>query len=54
MSPDFDFENVSSELRSGKGLTGKEGVLMPLIKQEENWWDLIYGYALVLLIPPPP
>ena len=33
MSSNFDFEKALSELRSGKELTGKDGVLMPLIKQ---------------------
>ncbi len=33
MSSNFDFEKALSELRSGKDLTGKDGVLMPLIKQ---------------------
>jgi len=32
MSTNFDFEKAWSELRSGKDLTGKDGVLMPLIK----------------------
>jgi len=29
----FDFEEALKELRAGKDLTGKDGVLMPLIKQ---------------------
>ena len=33
MSSNFDFEKALFELRSGKDLTGKDGVLMPLIKQ---------------------
>jgi len=33
MSSNFDFEKALSDLRSGKDLTGKDGVLMPLIKQ---------------------
>ncbi len=33
MSSNFDFEETLSELRSGKDLSGKDGVLMPLIKQ---------------------
>ncbi len=33
MSETFNFEKALSELRSGKDLTGKDGVLMPLIKQ---------------------
>ncbi len=33
MTTNFDFETALSELRSGKDLTGKDGVLMPLIKQ---------------------
>ncbi len=30
---DFDFNKALSDLQSGKGLTGKDGVLTPLIKQ---------------------
>lgn len=33
MTTSFNFEKALSELRSGKDLTGKDGVLMPLIKQ---------------------
>ena len=33
MSFILDFEKVIAGLRSGKGLVGKEGVVMPLIKQ---------------------
>ena len=33
MFTNFDFEKALSGLRSGKNLTGKDGVLMPLIKQ---------------------
>ncbi len=33
MPPKFDFENSLFELRSGKDLTGKDGVLMSLIMQ---------------------
>jgi len=33
MSQPFDFEKALSELQAGKDLTGKDGVLMPLIKQ---------------------
>ena len=33
MSQTFDFEKALNELRAGKDLTGKDGVLMPLIKQ---------------------
>ena len=33
MSQPFDFEKALKELRAGKDLTGKDGVLMPLIKQ---------------------
>ncbi len=33
MSSTFDFDKALKELQSGKDLTGKDGVLMPLIKQ---------------------
>lgn len=33
MSQPFDFEKALAELQAGKDLTGKDGVLMPLIKQ---------------------
>ncbi len=33
MSQPFDFEKALNDLRAGKDLTGKNGVLMPLIKQ---------------------
>lgn len=33
MSQSFDFEEALKELRAGKDLTGKNGILMPLIKQ---------------------
>jgi len=33
MSQAFDFDKALKELQSGKDLTGKDGVLMPLIKQ---------------------
>ncbi len=33
MSESFDFEKALEDLRAGKDLTGKDGVLMPLIKQ---------------------
>lgn len=33
MSAGFDFEQALNDLRSGKELTGKEGILTPLIKQ---------------------
>jgi transposase-like protein len=33
MTQPFDFDKALSELQSGKDLTGKDGVLMPLIKQ---------------------
>jgi len=33
MTHPFDFDKALSELQSGKDLTGKDGVLMPLIKQ---------------------
>jgi len=33
MSQSFDFEKALKELRAGKDLTGKNGILMPLIKQ---------------------
>ncbi len=29
----FDFESALQELREGKNLTGKDGILTPLIKQ---------------------
>ena len=33
MSDTFDFDKALKELQSGKDLTGKDGILMPLIKQ---------------------
>ena len=33
MTQSFDFNKALAELQSGKGLTGKNGVLTPLIKQ---------------------
>ena len=33
MSESFNFEKALEDLQSGKNLTGKDGVLMPLIKQ---------------------
>lgn len=33
MSEPFNFEDALKQLQSGQGLTGKDGVLMPLIKQ---------------------
>ncbi len=33
MTQSFDFEKALQELQSGKGLTGKDGILTPLIKQ---------------------
>jgi len=33
MTQPFDFDKALSELQAGKDLTGKDGVLMPLIKQ---------------------
>jgi putative transposase len=33
MSKSFSFEEALEQLKSGQGLTGKDGVLMPLIKQ---------------------
>ncbi|ORU92857.1 MAG: transposase [Cycloclasticus sp. symbiont of Bathymodiolus heckerae] len=33
MSDTFDFDKVLKELQTGKDLTGKDGILMPLIKQ---------------------
>lgn len=33
MSQSFDFEQALKDLQSGKGLTGKNGILTPLIKQ---------------------
>ena len=33
MKPAFDIEKAIADLREGKDLTGKEGVLTPLIKQ---------------------
>ncbi len=33
MTQDFDFNKALEQLQSGKGLTGKDGVLTPLIKQ---------------------
>ncbi|SEL78143.1 hypothetical protein SAMN05216262_1226 [Colwellia chukchiensis] len=33
MTQSFDFNKALAELQSGKGLTGEDGVLTPLIKQ---------------------
>jgi len=33
MSNTFDFDKALKELQTGKDLTGKDGILMPLIKQ---------------------
>jgi len=33
MAKDFNFEAALKELQSGKSLTGKDGILTPLIKQ---------------------
>lgn len=33
MTQDFDFNKALEQLKSGKGLTGKDGILTPLIKQ---------------------
>ena len=33
MSQSFDFDKALKDLQAGKDLTGKDGVLMPLIKQ---------------------
>ncbi|VAW80312.1 Mobile element protein [hydrothermal vent metagenome] len=33
MTESFDFERALKDLQSGKDLTGKEGILTPLIKQ---------------------
>ena len=33
MTQSFDFKKALAELQSGKGLTGEDGVLTPLIKQ---------------------
>ncbi len=33
MTQEFDFNKALKELQAGKTLTGKEGVLTPLIKQ---------------------
>ena len=33
MSKSFNFDDALKDLQSGKDLTGKDGVLMPLIKQ---------------------
>ena len=33
MTTPFDFDKALKELRSGKALTGKDGILTPLIKQ---------------------
>jgi hypothetical protein len=33
MTEPFNFDQALSELQAGKDLTGKDGVLMPLIKQ---------------------
>lgn len=33
MAESFDFDKTLTELQSGKGLTGEEGILTPLIKK---------------------
>ncbi|MFT4564884.1 MAG: hypothetical protein ACI9BW_004654, partial [Gammaproteobacteria bacterium] len=33
MSHTFDFDKALEDLQAGKDLTGKDGILMPLIKQ---------------------
>jgi hypothetical protein len=33
MTHSFDFDKALEDLQSGKDLTGKDGILMPLIKQ---------------------
>jgi len=33
MSQSFDFDKALKDLQTGKDLTGKDGLLMPLIKQ---------------------
>lgn len=33
MTQPFDFNKALEDLKSGKGLTGKDGILTPLIKQ---------------------
>jgi putative transposase len=33
MSNSFNFDEALKDLQSGKDLTGKDGILMPLIKQ---------------------
>ncbi|MFT4583556.1 MAG: hypothetical protein ACI915_003200 [Gammaproteobacteria bacterium] len=33
MSHTFDFDKALEDLQAGKDLTGKDGVLMPLVKQ---------------------
>lgn len=33
MSQPFDFDKALKDLQAGKDLTGKDGVLMPLMKQ---------------------
>ncbi|WP_050916400.1 hypothetical protein [Yersinia enterocolitica] len=33
MSQPFDFDSALKALQSGQSLTGKDGILMPLIKQ---------------------
>ena len=33
MTQSFDFNKALAELQAGKGLTGEDGVLTPLIKQ---------------------
>ena len=33
MTQPFDFDKALKDLQSGKGLTGKDGILTPLIKQ---------------------
>ena len=35
MSDSFNFDKALKELQSGKDLTGKGGILMPLIKKEK-------------------
>ena len=37
MSQSFDWDKALKDLQAGKDLTGKDGLLMQLIKQQQNW-----------------
>jgi len=45
MSQSFNFEQALKDLQSGKDLTGKDGVLMPLIKRNRLIIKVIPSYC---------